>query len=593
LLHRTLSRRGRVATSVGLVAAVSAAALSLPLFTQTASADTTVNNVTTLATTPTQSNVASNNTLTGLNNGDMVTLTINASSPATVGGFEARQCAGGVNITNDFGFDPSSTPNCLDAEFSPAMQSGAYATYAAAPPFSTVSGTFQVGTGTRNTGLGTITCNSANPCSLWLRESVSSNVTTAWIHYNLQFAAAPAVPVAPAAPTASLTGNTATVNWVAPSGSNPAITGYKVTPFLNGVPQAEIVTGNVTTLNVPGLVDFSSYTFAVKATNALGDSPLSAQSSPALIPTPTGPTNVQATSPGTGAATVTWTAPAVTAGLTGYTVTPTPAAPPVTVGAGTTTASFTGLTDGVSYTFVVTAQYGASGSGAPSAPSAPVAIGGRSVDQYIIATRPAGQLDIAEACANNNAAYPDNPGVPGGPNPTPIPAPATDPAFGLYPQTCAVNLGTGVLNAASTHYVATGNINPVSVRDLRSTDTGWSVNTTLTQFTSGTTTTPFPANCLAVTPTFTELSNVPTVYDQHVTVLGHGLVPAETTAAGPAFGGTCDGGAAALSTAGVMTAASAHGLGRADLTAGLNLKIPVSSQAGTYQAKLTFTVLGN
>ncbi len=591
-MHRMHSRRGRMATGVGL-AAVSAAALSLPLFSQTAGADTTVANVVTTATTPTQSNVVSNNTLTGLNDGDTVTLTINATSPATTNGFEVRQCRGGANITNDFGFDPSSSANCPDAEFSATMQSGAYATYTAGPPFSTVTGTFKVGTGTRNTGLGTITCDSANPCTLWLREAVNSGaVNTAWTHFNLQFAAAPAPPVAPAAPTASLTGNTATVNWVAPSGANPAITGYKVTPFLNGVAQAEITTGNVTTLNVPGLVDFSSYTFAVKATNALGDSPLSPQSSPALVPTPTGPTNVQATSPGTGAATVTWTAPSFTSGLTGYTVTPTPAAPSVTVGAGTTTAGFTGLTDGVSYTFVVSAQYGAN-SGSPSAPSAPVAIGGRSVDQYIIATRPAGQLDIAEACANNNAAYPDNPGVPGGPNPTPIPAPATDPAFGLYPQTCAVNLGTGVLNAASTHYIANGNINPVSVRDLRSTDTGWSVNTTLTQFSSGTTTTPFPANCLAVTPTFTELSNVPSVYDQHVTVLGHALAPGETTAAGPAFGGTCDGGTAALSTAGVMTAASAHGLGRADLTAGLNLKIPVSSQAGTYQAKLTFTVLGN
>ena len=88
--------------------------------------------------------------------------------------------------------------------------------------------------------------------------------------------------------------------------------------------------------------------------------------------------------------------------------------------------------------------------GSESAASAPVKIGSHSVSQTIIATRPQGTLDIAEACANGYAG--GTFGTPPlttsytGPTANPGGVPADGPQFGVYPQTCDVNLGTGVLN---------------------------------------------------------------------------------------------------------------------------------------------------
>ena len=56
-----------------------------------------------------------------------------------------------------------------------------------------------------------------------------------------------AVPGTPAAPTATAGITSATVTWVAPASNNSPITGYIVTPYLNGVAQSPQSYGAATT----------------------------------------------------------------------------------------------------------------------------------------------------------------------------------------------------------------------------------------------------------------------------------------------------------------------------------------------------------
>ncbi len=157
----------------------------------------------------------------------------------------------------------------------------------------------------------------------------------------------------------------ATLTWSAPS-SGGAVTGYTITPYIGSEAQTPVtkVTGwpPATSTTVTGLTNGTSYTFTVTATNGGGSGPASEHSN-AVTPmsTPASPTQVTATAAGSGKATVAWTAPANGGSpITRYTVTPyigTEAQATTTV-TGTppaTGATVTGLTNGTSYTFTVTA----------------------------------------------------------------------------------------------------------------------------------------------------------------------------------------------------------------------------------------------
>jgi trimeric autotransporter adhesin len=105
----------------------------------------------------------------------------------------------------------------------------------------------------------------------------------------------PAVPTAPGAPTigTATAGNaSATVTWTAPAsnGGSP-ITGYVITPSTGSA----VTVGNVTSDDVTGLTNGSSYTFTVAATNALGTGAASAASNAV---TPEAPAPPPATPPG-------------------------------------------------------------------------------------------------------------------------------------------------------------------------------------------------------------------------------------------------------------------------------------------------------
>lgn len=172
----------------------------------------------------------------------------------------------------------------------------------------------------------------------------------------------------PNAPTigAATSGNAqATVNFTPPANSGgAAITSYTLTSSPGGFSAI----GAGSPIVVTGLTNGTSYTFTVTATNSAGTS-LPSAASAAVTPStvPGAPTSIVAMA-GNAQATVSFLAPANNGGaaVANYTVTPSPAGTPVTATA--SPINVTGLTNGTSYTFTVTAN-NIDGSSVASTPS--------------------------------------------------------------------------------------------------------------------------------------------------------------------------------------------------------------------------------
>jgi hypothetical protein len=187
------------------------------------------------------------------------------------------------------------------------------------------------------------------------------------------------VPGAPSGVTATPGAGSATVSWTAPTNGGSPITGYTVTVVQTN---ATVTTAGATTVVIPGLAAGQSYTFTVFATNVIGNGPPSAASSPVTLPdVPGSPGSVTATA-GIRQATVTWTAPANGgSGITGYTIVANPGNATATT-TGALAATITGLANGGTYTFTVSATNGV-GTGAsatssavtlPNVPGAPTSV---------------------------------------------------------------------------------------------------------------------------------------------------------------------------------------------------------------------------
>lgn len=169
-----------------------------------------------------------------------------------------------------------------------------------------------------------------------------------------------------------------TLSWTAPANwGGSAITGYRVTPWVDGRPQEPRILQQTSTSKVIGsLLNGVHYTFTVQAVNALGTS---THSAPSRVATPRGgpaaPTAVAGVA-GDGEVVLSWTAPPSNGGaaISGYRVTPYVGGiplPPRELSSPVTTKDIGLLTNGIPYTFTVAAVNEA-GIGFESAMSAPV-----------------------------------------------------------------------------------------------------------------------------------------------------------------------------------------------------------------------------
>jgi hypothetical protein len=170
----------------------------------------------------------------------------------------------------------------------------------------------------------------------------------------------------------------ARVSWSAPT-SGGTVTSYAVTPYIGTSAQTPTtVSGATLSTRITGLTPNTAYTFTVQASNPNGSGAASAHSNqvtPQTYVAPEAPTNVTA-SAATAEALVSWTAPSEEGGtpITGYTVTPyigSAAQPATNVSASSTSATITGLSNGTTYTFKVSAS-NAVGTGEASQPSGAV-----------------------------------------------------------------------------------------------------------------------------------------------------------------------------------------------------------------------------
>jgi uncharacterized protein (TIGR02145 family) len=176
---------------------------------------------------------------------------------------------------------------------------------------------------------------------------------------------APTVPDAPTIGTAIKGNAQASVSFTAPvNNGGSAITGYTVTSNPGGL----IGTGSASPITVTGLTNGTTYTFTVVARNSIGNSSPSISSNPIIPSTVPGAPIMGSATKGNAQASVTFSSPLTNGGsvITSYTVTSNPGgfavsgiSSPITV---------TGLTNGVGYTFSVTAE-NANGTGLPSASS--------------------------------------------------------------------------------------------------------------------------------------------------------------------------------------------------------------------------------
>ena len=168
----------------------------------------------------------------------------------------------------------------------------------------------------------------------------------------------PGAPTPPQSVTATAGNGQASVTWSAPaSDGGSSVTAYIITPYQGTTAgSSQTVNATTTSATVTGLTNGTAYTVQVQAQNAIGTGPAGVSNSVTPAAPPGAPATASA-SASNNQVTVTWTVPTSDGGsaVTGYTITPSSGANPVSVGASTLSTVFTNLPLG-NYTFQVAAS---------------------------------------------------------------------------------------------------------------------------------------------------------------------------------------------------------------------------------------------
>ena len=267
----TLRRSQPIHIASSLAVLTTAVSIAVLMAQHMADADTSGNPSTITASTSIQPDVARPGPLTNLSDASTAHVVV-TSTPGTNNGFDIRECKGGVNITSNASFVPLQGKNCIDPiTYAPDANHSYYQTVLPDVSLTTATTDFKVATGTFNwstpSGPASITCDSANPCSLWIKNSFGATVY--FSHYDLTFAGPASSTTSSSSTTttsAGSTSSTSSTSTTLDSSSTTSSSSMSSSTSTTAAPTLPTVTMTSTTVAMGQDITFTSCCWSPNAT---------------------------------------------------------------------------------------------------------------------------------------------------------------------------------------------------------------------------------------------------------------------------------------------------------------------------------------